>query len=55
MSSDDPQVAAVMAPVVLFMEHDDTPLAAIAAPHHLHSPAAPTDLRRQRIDRMVVA
>jgi hypothetical protein len=55
MSSDDPQVAAVMAPVVLFMDYDDTPLAAIAAPHHLHCPAATTDLRRQRIDWMVAA
>jgi hypothetical protein len=52
---DDPQVAAAMAPVGLFMEHYDTPLAIIGAPQDLDSRAAPTDLLRQHIDGLVAA
>ena len=51
---DDPQVAAAMAAVELFMEHDDTPLAIIGAPHGLHSQAA-TDLLRRHIDGLIAA
>jgi hypothetical protein len=52
---DDPQVAAAVAGVELFMEHDDTPLAVIGAPQDLRSRAAPTDLLRQHIDGLVAA
>lgn len=52
---EDPQVAAAMAAVEPFMEHCDTPLAVIVAPEHLYSQAAPTDLLRRHIDRLVAA
>ena len=52
---DDPQVAAAMAAVELFMEHGDTPLAIIGAPADLHSRAASTDLVRRHIDGLVAA
>jgi len=52
---DDPQVAAAVAAVELFMEHRDTTLANIAAPHDPESQVAPTDLLRQPIDGFVAA
>ena len=52
---DDPQVAAAMGVVGLFMEHDDTPLALIGAPQDLHSRAVPTGLLRRHTDGLVAA
>jgi hypothetical protein len=52
---DDPQVAAAVAAVELCMEHDDTPLAIIGAPHGPHSQAALTDFLRRHIDGLVAA
>jgi hypothetical protein len=52
---DDPQVAAVVGVVDLFMEHDDTPLALIGAPQDLHSRAVPTGLVRRHTDGVVAA
>jgi hypothetical protein len=52
---DDPQVAAAMAAVELFLEHDDTPLAIICAPQDLDAQAAPTGFLRRHIDGLVAA
>jgi hypothetical protein len=52
---DDPQVAAAVAPVELFMEHHVTPLGIIDAPEDLYSRAAPTDVLRRHIDGLVAA
>jgi hypothetical protein len=50
---DDPQVAAAIAAVQLFMEHDDTPLFILGAPQDLHSQPSPTGLSRQHVDGLV--
>jgi len=51
----EPQVAAAVAAVELFMEHHDTSLAIVGVPEDLHSVAAPTDLLRRHIDWFVAA